>query len=150
MSFLGLVMVVELFERRSSAELSVSPCSAGPRLVVVIGGEADCVTADQLRAGLAAAHAYGPRSMVLDLTDLVFCSLQGLRALVAAVETAEEAGVDVTLHGMSQQLTWLYDIFQAERATYAKAVPARSPQLSVTPRGPRARSGRPSGVRQCS
>lgn len=130
MSFVGLVMVVEqMFERRVSAELSVSPCSAGPRLVVVIGGEADWMTADQLRAELAAAHAYGPRSMVLDLTDVVFCSLDGLRALVAAVETAEEAGIGVTLHGMSRQLTWLYDFFQEGRRSHRRLCRPSTPGL---------------------
>ena len=109
------MVLAQLSERRSPERLSVSPCSAGPRLVVAIEGEADWMTADQLREGLAAALAYGPRSMVLDLTDLVFCNLQGLRALVASVETAERAGVDVILHGMSRQLTWLYDFYQEGR-----------------------------------
>ena len=121
MSYVGLVMVVEqLSERLAPARLSVSPCSAGPSLVVVIGGEADWMTADRLREGLIGALAYGPRSVVLDLTDLVFCDLQGLRALVAGVETAERAGVAVTLHGMSRQLTWLYDFFQAGRRSQGR------------------------------
>ena len=121
MSSVGCVMsVVQLSDRRSSEALSVSPCSAGPRLVVVIGGEADWTTADQLREGMAAALAYGPRSMVLDLTDLTFCDLQGLRALLAAVEAAEQDGVDVTLHGMSRQVTRLYDLYQEGCRTYGR------------------------------
>ena len=139
MSVLGFVMVMEqLSERRSSAELSVSPCSAGPRLVVVIGGEADWVTADQLREGLTAALAYGPRSMVLDLTDLVFCDVQGLRALMAAVGTAEGVGVEVTLHGMSPQLTLLHGLFQAARRTGGR----RCRPGTADPGSPRASVGR--------
>ena len=111
-------------EGRAPEGLSVSACSAGPRLVVVVVGEADWATADRLREGLAAALAYGPRSMVLDLTDLVFCSLHGVRALLAAVETAERAGVDVTWHGVSRQLEWLYDFVQAGRGTPLR--PSRS------------------------
>ena len=109
------MVLAQLSERPSPAGLSVSPCSAGPRLVVAIDGEADWMTADQLREGLAAALAYGPRSIVLDLTDLTFCNLQGMRVLVASVETAERAGVDVILHGMSRQLRWLFDFFQEGR-----------------------------------
>lgn len=109
MSSVGLIMLVQqLPERRFSSALSVSPCSAGPGLVVVIGGEADWTTADQLREELAAALAYGPRSAVLDLTDLVFCNLRGLAALLEAVEVARRSGTDVTLRGMSRQLTWLH------------------------------------------
>ena len=48
----------------------VSPLSAGPSLVVVVAGEADWGTASQLRDQLTAALAYGPQSLVLDLTDL--------------------------------------------------------------------------------
>ena len=118
MSSVELVVVTQqLSERRSSAELSVSPCSSGPGLVVVIGGEADWMTAGRLREDLAAALAYGPRSLVLDLTDLAFCNLQGMRALVAAVEAAEAVGVDVTLHGMSPQLLRLYELVQARHST---------------------------------
>ena len=121
------MIVEQLCERPSPAGLSVSPCSAGPALVVVIGGEADWTTADQLREGLAAALAYGPRSLVLDLADLNFCNLQGLRALLAAVEVAERAGVDVTLHGMPPQLRWLYDRFRAGRGTNGRQCPSGLP-----------------------
>ena len=113
-------MTVEQLSDRRSVGLSVSPCSTGPSLVVVIGGEADWMTAGQLRDGLAGALAYGPRSAVFDLTDLAFCNLQGMRALVAGVETAERAGVAVTLHGMSRQLTWLHEFFHAGRATHER------------------------------
>ena len=127
--------MVQLSERRSPEELSVSPCSAGPRLVVVIGGEADWTTADRLRTGMAAALAYGPRSLVLDLTDLVFCDLQGLRTLLAAVEAAEHDGVDVTLHGMSRQFTRLYDLYQEGCRAYGRPCrsvrPAHEPPRAV-------------------
>lgn len=129
--------VEQLSERRFPETLSISPCSAGPRLVVVIGGEADWVTADRLRAGMDAALAYGPRSAVLDLTDLTFCDLQGLRALLAAVATAEQAGVGVTLHGMSRQLTRLYELFQEGCRTYRRqcrsVVPGRGTDARTVP-----------------
>lgn len=113
--------VQQLSERRSPhGGLSVSPCSSGPALVVVVGGEADWATADQLREGLTAALSYGPRSLVLDLTDLEFCNLHGLRALMGAVETAERAGVDVTVHGMSPQLSWLADHVPAGSRRYGR------------------------------
>jgi anti-anti-sigma factor len=129
-------MVAEqLLGHRAPARLSVSPCSSGPALVVVIDGAADWVTAGQLRDGLAAALAYGPRSVVLDVADLEFCNLAGLRALLAAVEAAERSGAVVTVHGMSRQLAWLYEGFatgyrSCPRSSGSEA-PAHSPSRSV-------------------
>ena len=95
-------------ESRPPGRLSVSPFSAGPCLVVVVAGEADCLTAPQLRDQLTAALAYGPRSLILDLTDREVCNLRGLRALLEVVETAQLGGVDVAMRGMSRQLSYLH------------------------------------------
>jgi anti-sigma B factor antagonist len=95
----------------------VSSFSAGPCLVVVVAGEADCLTAPQLRDQLTAALAYGPRSLILDLTDLVFCNLLGLRALLDVIETARQGGVDVAMRGMSRQLSCLHRRYAAHART---------------------------------
>ena len=95
--------------------LSVSPLSAGPSLVVVIAGEADWGTAPQLREQLIAALAYGPQSLVLDLTDLTFCNSQGLRALLEGVEVAQRTGVNVAMRGMSAVLSDLNRVYAAHR-----------------------------------
>lgn len=109
-------MVTEpMRESRPPGWLSVSSFSAGPCLIVVLSGDADCVTAPRLRQELTAALAYGPRSMVLDLTDVEFCNLDGLRALLGAVETAQAAGVDVAMRGMSRQLSRLHRAYGAHR-----------------------------------
>ena len=97
--------------------LSVSPLSAGPSLVVTIAGEADWGTAPQLREQLIAALAYGPQSLVLDLTDLTFCNSQGLRALLEAVEGAQQAGVNVAMRGMSELVACLHRLWGAHRRT---------------------------------
>ncbi|WP_167760468.1 STAS domain-containing protein [Blastococcus sp. CT_GayMR16] len=95
----------------------MSPVSAGPCLVVVVAGEADWVTADRLRDELVAAFGYGPQSVVLDLAELEFCDVHGVRALLQAVDVAERPGVTVTLRGMSLQLSWLYSTFRTYRST---------------------------------
>ena len=87
--------------------LSVSAVSSGPRLVVAVVGEADWNTADRLRDQLTQALAYGPRSVILDLADLEFCNLRGLRVLMDFCAVARKASVDVTIRGMSRQLSWL-------------------------------------------
>lgn len=106
----------QLLECRSTG-LSVSPVSVGPCLVVVVAGEADWVTAPRLREQLAAALAYVPQSLVLDLTDLEFCNSPGLRALLEPVEAARQAGVHVEMRGMSRQLSSLHRAFVAHRRT---------------------------------
>lgn len=97
--------------------LSVSPLSAGPSLVVVVAGEADWGTASQLRDQLTAALAYGPQSVALDLTDLTFCNLTGLRALIEVVEVAQRAGADVVLRGTPELLSCLLRTYAAHRRT---------------------------------
>ena len=103
-----------MVECRSSV-LSVSPVSVGSCLIVVVAGEADWITAPELRERLTAALAYGPQSMVLDLTDLEFCNVVGLRALLEVVAAARQVGVQVAMRGMSRQLSCLHRMFVAHR-----------------------------------
>ena len=128
-------------ESRPPGWLSVSPFSAGPCLVVVVAGEADCLTALQLRDQLTAALAYGPRSLILDLTDLEFCNLRGLRALIEVVEGARLGGVDVAMRGMSPELSSLHRRYAAART---------GGQLAHLPNGNSASHSRSEVVRSAS
>ena len=98
-----------------SEQLSVSPLSAGPLLIVAVDGEVDWATACQLREQLAAALAYGPQRMILDLTELRFCNLEGVRTLVEVTEAARQAGVDVALRGMSRLVSYMHCAVTATR-----------------------------------
>ena len=100
-------MTIDFLSECRPQGLSVSAVSSGPCLVVAVAGEADWVTAGQLRDELTAALAYGPRSVILDLTDLGFCNLRGLGALHDFCEVAQRASVEVTVRGMPRQLGWL-------------------------------------------
>ena len=100
-------MTIDLLSECPPQWLSVSAVSSGPSLVVSVAGEADWVTSDQLRDQLTQALAYGPRSVILDLAELEFCNLRGLGALHDFCDVARQASVDVTVRGMSRQLTWL-------------------------------------------
>lgn len=97
--------------------LSVSPLSSGPSLVVVVAGEADWETTPQLREQLIAALAYGPRSMVLDLADLTFCNVEGMRALLEVLDAAQRTGADVAIRGMSRSTSCLHRTVTAHRRT---------------------------------
>lgn len=81
--------------------LIVLPLLDGPRTVVVIAGDADVATASRLQEQLIGTLAFGTRSLVVDLTDLAGCDLQGASALSTAVQAAEARGVAVSLRGES-------------------------------------------------
>ena len=104
-------MIDSSVDVRPPGWLSVTPSAVGPCLVLAMEGEADMVTADHLRDQLRVAIGSDHRSMILDVSGLAFCSLHGLDALHDAIETAEQAGIDVTMHGMSPQLAWLHRAF---------------------------------------
>ena len=86
--------------------LLVLPMPDGERVVAVVAGEADLATAPRLRTGLLDCLGYRPRSLVIDASDLTFCDLNGLDALVEAVVVAERAGVNVVIRP-SPHLSWL-------------------------------------------
>lgn len=93
------------------AWLLVMPMRAAGRHVLVVVGEADSSTADQLRAELVAALAARPPSVLVELSGLDFCDLAGLDALHDCARAAADAGVTLAFRGMSPQLAWLHRTF---------------------------------------
>jgi anti-sigma B factor antagonist len=62
-------------------------------VTVRLHGEVDVMVVDQVRVALTDALAAGPRSMVIDLSDLSFIDSTGLGALVFGFQRARDAGV---------------------------------------------------------
>ncbi len=100
-------------------------------VTVLVAGEVDRATARQLRDRLVDSLFYRASTLVVDATDLTFCDLSGLDALVDAVETVERSGVHVTIQP-SEQLTWL--IATAERLRPTSGQPGRDPAGCPLPR----------------
>lgn len=103
------------------------PLRAAEEHVLVVVGEADISTADQLRENLVAALADWPPALRVELGALEFCDLPGLDALQDAASAAAKAGVQLTFSGMLPQLAWLHQRFPAPRppaAATALAGPA--------------------------
>jgi anti-sigma B factor antagonist len=67
-------------------------------LVVSVAGELDTATDASLRARLADAVASHPRAIVVDATEVTFCSAGGLSAFLSAAEEARKAGIRFALH----------------------------------------------------
>ncbi|MEV6634029.1 STAS domain-containing protein [Actinoplanes sp. NPDC051470] len=66
-------------------------------VTVVLTGEVDVLTVDQVRSALAEAIAALPRSMTVDLSDLSFIDSTGLGALVFGFQRARDAGITFRL-----------------------------------------------------
>lgn len=95
-----------------------------PHLVVLVAGEADLASAMRLRDGLVDCLVYRPRSLVVDATDLTFCDLTGLDALLDGVEIVKRSGAHVTIRP-SAQLAWL--MATVRQASGTSGQPGRDP-----------------------
>lgn len=90
--------------------LVVAVLAAGHEVVVVVG-EADLHTADQLRHQLVELLPAGPCALLVDVGALCFCDLSGLDALRDVEQVARDRGVSVTYRGVSPRLAWLAQSF---------------------------------------
>ncbi|MCX4828570.1 STAS domain-containing protein [Streptomyces sp. NBC_00006] len=64
--------------------LKVTESGQGDWAVVCVSGEMDLVTSPALRQQVHEAVAEGRRSVVLDLSDVLFCDSSGVGVLIAA------------------------------------------------------------------
>ena len=76
-------------------ELRVEQDQRAPRLVVA--GELDLATAEELEAGLKELESGAPAVLVLDLRELEFMDSTGLRTIVGADARAREQGWRLTI-----------------------------------------------------
>jgi anti-anti-sigma factor len=96
------------------------------QVVVLVAGEVDRATAPLLRERVVDSLVHRPLSVVVDASDLTFCDLGGLDALVDAVGVVERSGVPVTVRP-SAQLAWL--------TTFVRQLPRTSGQPDRDPAG---------------
>ena len=98
-------------QRQPAPGLLVMRLRAAEQHVLVVVGQADLATAEQLRDDLTDALAGQPPCLLVDLAGLDFCDLSGLDALHDAARRAHAAGIELTFRGMSTQLAWLHRTF---------------------------------------
>lgn len=70
-----------------------------PQARLVLDGELDRTTCDQLAAASRVLAGVGPCTWVLDLAGLGFCDASGLRALAVTRRAAQDAGAAVLVVG---------------------------------------------------
>jgi anti-anti-sigma factor len=107
--------------------LSLRPTGTGVRVhahrdgSIRISGELDLAYADRLRAALVGtvAHAGSP---VLDVTDLTFVDLAGLRTLLAAARAMAAAKGSATIRGATPALRRIWHLAEFDRVDPAVRV----------------------------
>lgn len=80
------------------------------RAVVGVRGEVDLVTAPELAAVLDAVIGRGYISVVLDLDQLAFMDVQGLRAIASGVGRLESVGGTLTIRSAPTLVLRILDI----------------------------------------
>jgi anti-sigma B factor antagonist len=76
-------------------ELTIDNDGGSPR--VIVAGELDLATAEQLEAQLKQVESSEPATLVLDLRELEFMDSTGLRAVIAADARARDRGAKLVI-----------------------------------------------------
>lgn len=93
------------------------PTPAGLVIVLRVSGEVDLCTVDLLQTALDTVLARRPTHLIVDLSELGFCSAHGLSVLGHAGDTALGRGVGYAVAGASARLNriWAMGWTAAER-----------------------------------
>ena len=91
------------------------PFPGGPRLVIVLAGQADEDTSAQLRDQLGEAVSQAPQQLVVDVSDVAFLDLSGLDVLYEAARTAVNLGATVSVRGLSPLAWWVHGLVRGRQ-----------------------------------
>ncbi|HEX4492475.1 MAG TPA: STAS domain-containing protein [Acidimicrobiia bacterium] len=122
---------------RSIASLHVRQSSDG--LVLGVIGELDLAGRDEIEPWVIVAVCVAPR-VVLDLTDVTFCSSQGLAMLVVCEERARVEHCELVVVNPSARITQLLAITGLEHlvaSDHNECAPSPSPSSRPARRGER-------------
>ena len=124
--------------RSGGALLTELPTNRGTVVLVALDGEIDLCSVTEVEKVAHAALAERPLHLVVDLAEVRFCDVRGLRLLTDTLpREARQTGVSYTLADVPRQLAHLmalvrpYDRPQ-QRATTAEALSAIASELVAT------------------
>ncbi len=80
------------------------------RVLVLLGGELDLATVDFVRQELEALRSAGWQQLVLDLSEVSFMDLAGVRLLLSAFEQSDRAGSLFRVRGASPQVRRILEL----------------------------------------
>jgi anti-sigma B factor antagonist len=87
-----------------SAPLSIRVTATTYAVWIAVSGELDLSNHDQLAQALAGLSLAGSRHVHLQLSNVGFCDVAGMRHLLAFIRRAELMGRQVSAHGASRSL----------------------------------------------
>ena len=112
---LGVPLAERPTGRNVPGWLSRFPFPGGPRLVLVLAGEAGVTTSSQLKDQLSGAVNQAPQQLVIDVSDVAFVDLSGLDVLYEAVREAVALGARVDVRGLSPLVWWLHGLVRGRQ-----------------------------------
>jgi anti-sigma B factor antagonist len=94
---------------RPAPQLDVAVCELPPECLVAVAGELDLASAPELAGVLRGLDAAG-ELVTLDLRDLTFIDVAGVRALQDARRIAREAGRRLQILGPSRVASSVFEL----------------------------------------
>jgi anti-sigma B factor antagonist len=86
------------------------PTPSGEVLVLRVDGEVDLLTVAILQDALTSGLAREPCHLLVDLAELTFCSVRGLRLLVEAGRTAAGQGTGYSVTAATRQINRVWTV----------------------------------------
>jgi anti-sigma B factor antagonist len=112
-------------------ELSVTTVRHHDHWVLTLSGELDTVSCPRLQRALDELPANHAQHVIIDITDLRFCDVAGLRLFLSGTARFFESGGWLRLHGVCHSLLRLADVLTFRTAlpfVSASEPPAPAPQ----------------------
>jgi anti-anti-sigma factor len=97
----------------ASLTVTVQPDTTLTR--VRVAGELDMATEPILLDAVERIRNAGPNQVVAELSELSFCDVRGLAALLAVHDRLSDAGLRVSMTGASAQVRWMVGITGLEQ-----------------------------------
>ena len=110
-------MMLDDGHQNHSAPLSIDITTSAYAVWVTISGELDCSNHDQLNGALAGLSLAGVRHVHLQLSDLRFCDVAGMRQLLSFTRRTGLTGRRVSTHGTSRTLRRLCHLMTDGKAS---------------------------------
>jgi anti-sigma B factor antagonist len=88
---------------------------------LAVDGRLNMVSAPQLKSAISVAVESGRTHVVVDLADVGFMDSSGLGVLIAGLKKARQAGGDLRITGVTQQVATVLQLTNLDRVLHAYA-----------------------------
>lgn len=106
-----------------SSHLTLGISKRGPTTVIIVAGELDIASAPMLKDAIERAREDDAEDLVVDLRDLEFMDVSGLRVLIRAHQHAEEAGGRLRLANLRESVRRLLRLTGANEILSIEELP---------------------------